>query len=253
MKKLRLARKLLSFNNAKTIKGESLGFRTAILYLAPSFLSGVMDTCPHSSKQCRATCLYHSGRSLMFPKINEARVSKTKLFYAHPDLFWEVLQNELDDHRNYCLKRGLKPAFRFNGTSDIYNAELQNFMWQNQDVDFYDYTKDFELIKKYIGRKLAHNYSLTFSYSENNFDESIFCLNNGVNVAVVFAVKRGHKLPSTWNGFQVIDGDTHDLRFLDSIKGYQEKKAFVIGLRAKGHARKLKPSRVGFVQPNMNT
>ena len=56
----------------------------------------------------------------------------------------------------------------------------------------------------------------------------------------MFNVKRGHELPVSWNGFGVIDGDTHDLRFLD-----RHKLGLVIGLRAKGRAKK---DTHGFVQ-----
>jgi len=58
-------------------------------------------------------------------------------------------------------------------------------------------------------------------------------LGQGGNVAIVF---RG-ELPKTWNGFDVIDGDESDLRFLD-------KKGVVVGLVEKGLAKKDKS---GFV------
>ena len=44
----------------------------------------------------------------------------------------------------------------------------------------------------------------------------------GGNVAVVFR----NKLPATYKGFKVIDGDLHDLRFLD-------QKNVVVGLKEK--------------------
>ena len=44
--------------NAKTIKGQKKGYRTAITYLAPSDASGVINTCPSASKGCRAACLF---------------------------------------------------------------------------------------------------------------------------------------------------------------------------------------------------
>ncbi len=48
----------------------------------------------------------------------------------------------------------------------------------------------------------------------------------GVNMAVVFR----DKLPDTFRGLQVIDGDKDDLRFLDP-------KGVVVGLLAKGRAK----------------
>ncbi len=50
-------------------------------------------------------------------------------------------------------------------------------------------------------------------------------------MAVVFACKREDSLPAKWAGRKVIDGDLHDLRFLDG-------RGRVVGLRAKGPARK---------------
>jgi hypothetical protein len=55
-------------------------------------------------------------------------------------------------------------------------------------------------------------------------------LNAGHNVAVVFSTKKGFDLPSEYKGKKVIDGDKHDLRFLDP-------KGVIVGLRAKGPAR----------------
>lgn len=268
---------LLTFNNTKTIKGESFGYRTAILYLAPDKQSGVINTCKHSSKQCRALCLYWSGMSLMFKKINEARVRKTKLMVEHPDLFWNQIQSEIDSLRMWCAKsrehkysdaesnRQYEPAVRLNGTSDIWNDDIKYLMWNNMDVQFYDYTKDIIRIKEWNeGRTLPHNYHLTFSHSEEDLNNSLCCLATGVNVAVVFSTKVGHPIPKTWNGYEVIDGDEHDLRFMNQryrkrvdICGHQvivhDYKGVVIGLRAKGKAKRLKPTPNGFVNPSVDT
>jgi len=50
------------------------------------------------------------------------------------------------------------------------------------------------------------------------------------NKAVVFNLKKSEPLPETFKGLEVIDGDTHDMRFLD-------KPNKVVGLRAKGKAK----------------
>jgi hypothetical protein len=68
---------------------------------------------------------------------------------------------------------------------------------------------------------------LTFSRSETNEALAVDVLRNGGNVAVVFA----GVLPSAWQGYNVVNGDESDLRFLD-------KKNVVVGLRAKGDAKK---------------
>jgi hypothetical protein len=90
------------------------------------------------------------------------------------------------------------------------------------EVCFYDYTK---LPRPYL--RTRPNYSITFSYSGHNLRESLDALEHGINVAVVFNVRKGLPLPAVWNGFPVIDGDKHDLRFLDRI-------GVIVGLRPKG-------------------
>ena len=54
-------------------------------------------------------------------------------------------------------------------------------------------------------------------------------------------MKRTKPLPTIWRGYEVIDGDLYDLRFKD-------KRGVVIGLRAKGKARKLPATENGFIQ-----
>ena len=49
--------------NPKTIKGQQHGFKTAVLYMAPSDMAGVGDFCPMARKaNCRDACLYKAGR-----------------------------------------------------------------------------------------------------------------------------------------------------------------------------------------------
>ena len=74
------------------------------------------------------------------------------------------------------------------------------------------------------------NYHLTFSHSGRNLEDCLEALVHGINVAVVFTTRRSDALPETWNGFAVIDGDSHDCRFLDPT-------GVLVGLRAKGMAK----------------
>ena len=78
---------------------------------------------------------------------------------------------------------------------------------------------------------LPANYHLTFSYAgPENLEAAIAMLDRGISVAVVFDTPRGKDLPGSWGAARVIDGDKHDLRFLDP-------PGVVVGLRAKGRAR----------------
>ena len=96
------------------------------------------------------------------------------------------------------------------------------------DCQFYDYTKASHRMFEQRQPGWPANYSLTFSRSEINGPEAVSVLRGGGNVAVVFR----DGLPDNWNGAPVVNGDAHDLRFLDPVGG------FVVGLKAKGKARR---------------
>lgn len=242
---------LFNFDNAKTKKGNHLGYSTAILYLAPSDMSGVVNVCKNATKECRELCLVFAGLAGIFPKINESRIKKTQWMHKDPEAFWNQVSREIQNHENLCyrntkrLKRKLKPCVRINGTSDIYNEHMQSIMHRYPDTQFYDYSKDFNRIVDWTLGKMPLNYHLTYSYGGGNTDYAMWCLDNGVNVAVVFDVKRGKPLPTHHWGLRVIDGDTHDLRFLNKPHG---KHGCIIGLRGKGKAHGVIGRENGFVQ-----
>lgn len=216
---------LLTIENAKTIKGEKLGYLTGILYLAPATESGVMNTCQFASEGCKADCLFTAGRGI-FESVRDARIKKTKWLAADRAGFVTQLRKDIVRIVRSADKQELRPAIRLNGTSDLAWLGMQ-FSREFGDVQFYDYTK---LPKPYL--RTSPNYHLTFSRSEINNSDVLDCLEHKINVAMVFDTKRGQPLPHLWNGYKVLDGDLHDLRFLD---GYQSA---IIGLRAKGKARK---------------
>ena len=85
------------------------------------------------------------------------------------------------------------------------------------------------------------NYHLTFSRSESraNHAQCEKMLDMGVNVAVVYRSDKdkGHRQLA-----RKIDGDLHDLRFLD--KRSKNNDGYIVALKAKGDAKKDKS---GFV------
>ena len=95
------------------------------------------------------------------------------------------------------------------------------------DVQFYDYTKHFNRMQKYVRGEMPKNYHLTYSRSECNQSLVEIIAELGGNIATVFR----NELPKSWLGKEVIDGDLHDLRFLD-------KKKVIVGLVEKGLAKK---------------
>lgn len=222
--------KLLGYDNAKTSKGEKLNVLTGILYLAPAKISGY-QVCPKRTEGCTAACLYTAGMG-GFSNVQQARINKTKMFFEKRDEFLNQLRKELKSHIKKAQKLNMIPAVRLNGTSDI-NWNRFGIMDEFPEIQFYDYTK---VYKRLTSNNLS-NYHLTFSKSEDNGIECIKALKEGYNVAMVFDIKKGKDLPKTYQGFTVIDGDESDTRFLD-------KKSCIIGLRAKGDAKKDKS---GFV------
>lgn len=223
--------KLLSIGaDTKTVKGEARGYRTAILYLAPSNLSG-RNVCPWATPDCIKLCLNLAGRG-GFNNIQQARIAKTRYWFESPQGFTEQLENEIIAHVKACEKAGMVPAVRLNGTSDIqwarhYTANGQTLLERFPSVQFYDYTKNPRPAR-------AHNYHVCLSYTGRNTEACSDYLIRGGTVSVVFAVKPNAPLPEyhAINGlpYRVIDGDKDDLRFLDPA-------GVIVGLRAKGPAR----------------
>lgn len=220
---------LLSINsNAKTSKSSELfpDTLTAILYLSPHKLAGHGNVCAHATEGCMQTCLYSAGRG-KFSTVQQARIKKTKLFFEDNDSFKLNLFGDLSMFYNYCKEHKLNGYVRLNGTSDINWQKVKisgkTFFEHFPLLSFYDYTKD---IKR---KPLFKNYHLTFSYSENvTVKEVSKKLKDNVNVAVVF-----DNVPTTWEGFEVVDGDLSDLRPKDKVN-------VVVGLKAKGLARTIK-------------
>jgi len=219
-------KKLLSFKNSKTVKGEKLGVKTAILYLAPyTQNSKGINLCSHASDGCAKACLFGSGAA-RFSSVQAGKMNKTEYYLADRKSFMLQLKSEIETIvRLHSSKWDI--AIRLNGTSDIpfYKFKVvddKNLMELFPKVQFYDYTKNYLSFDK----ELPSNYHLTFSRSENNHKKSLELLNRGFNVAMVFGVKNSNQLPKTYMGFKVIDGDETDLRYLDP-------KNVIVGLKYK--------------------
>lgn len=239
--------KLLSIgSNPKINKSDKAGkgYKTAILHLSPYKLSG-KNLCPNASPGCIDGCLNVAGHG-RFDSVQNARLNKSYFFIKDKFGFMKQLIKEIEAFEKHCNKRNLKPAVRLNGTSDIpwENIKLQdpkktwspliNIFEYFPGVQFYDYTKS---KKRALSKTLPKNYDLTFSRSEVTPDEDFFSiLKNDKNIAVVFK----DSIPKRFMNHPVINGDNTDLRFLDP-------KGFIIGLSAKGKAKKDKS---GFVVQN---
>ena len=109
--------KLLGISNTKTLKGEKQGYRTYIMHLAPSTLSGY-QVCPMASLGCSDACLNLSGMG-RFSNVQAARIAKTRHFFEDRPAFMQQLVREVRAAVKSSQKLGLTPVFRLNGTSDI--------------------------------------------------------------------------------------------------------------------------------------
>ena len=239
--------KLLSTGNPKVLKGMSQGYNTYILHLAPADLSGY-ETCAKRTAGCTAACLNTAGRGGMFKRgentnvIQQARIRKTKMFFENRVEFMATLVKDIELAIKQSKKMELVPVFRLNGTSDlawekyevVRNGKLfRNIFTAFPEVQFYDYTK-------VLGRKVKEysNYQLTFSAADGNDSDVLKAMNEGLNVAVVFGIKKTLPMPVDYLNRPVFNGDESDLRFLDP-------KGVIVGLYAKGKAKK---DTTGFVK-----
>ena len=232
---------LLSTVNAKTVKGEKLGYTTYIMYLAPHTQNSKgINLCSHASKGCAKACLFGSGAA-RFEEVQNGKRNKTEYYLADRKAFMLQLVSEIakaerlhgaiegDEQigRTGKVVRYKKFAIRLNGTADIPFEKIKldtglNIFETFPNVQFYDYTKN----PTRFAKEQPSNYHLTFSRSEDNDEISLDLLSKGHNVAIVFGVKDVNDLPTTYKGYTVINGDETDLRFLD-------EKNVVIGLKYK--------------------
>jgi hypothetical protein len=233
---------LLAVNtDAKTSKGQKLGYFTGIMYLSPyKMANGKVNVCGDATPNCIEACLNTAGRGA-FSNVQDARIKKTLEFLENPKEFMVNIYKEIVKLQK---KYGQNLVIRLNGTSDLpfenIKVVLEDRYYSNifeafPNVQFYDYTKN---PRRALTNKIG-NYYLTFSRAETklNIEYSRNVLNEGKNVAMVFSkelhekiVKMG-KIVYNNREVNVIDGDETDLRFLDIPNS-------IVALKAKGKAIK---------------
>jgi len=186
--------------------------------------------------------------------VRQSRERKARYFMQDRTAYMQEMLLHIARNARLANKKGLTLAVRPNGSTDIAYEGLRVFVSDEQAVhlsrvsglnvepglhtifsafptiQFLDYTKN----PNRFARVLPANYHLTFSRSETNEQTALDILARGFNVAIPFH----GAFPQTWNGYRVIDGDQHDLRFLDPHN-------VVVGLSPKGNKAKRDIS--GFV------
>jgi hypothetical protein len=230
--------------NPKTIKGQKLGFRTLVLYMAPGSLSGYNMCSMAAIAGCLEACLNTAGNPAYLETKQKGRINKTIYFMNAKNQFINQLAREIILESGKAAKASQTLLIRLNGTSDIrweresftLDAKIakvlgvqakayKNLMELFPNVQFYDYTK-------ISNRKdIPANYDLTFSYSgviqyQKFVNQAI---DAGMRVAVVFRDKK--TIPESFLGMQCVDGDDSDVRHLDP-------QGVVVALYAKGKAKK---------------
>lgn len=251
-------------SNAKTVKGQTRGYMTAVLYLAPGNASG-FQVCPMATQGCLAACLNTAGRGGMAKAkatfdangtqlpdntIQRARIARTRFYFEHRAAFMAQLHDEIKRFVRKAERKGLTPCVRLNGTSDIPwervpvtvgNVTYGNMFDAFPHVQFYDYTKRANRSAVVAGVRvgLPRNYRLTFSLAENNEHYAKEAFLAGMNIAAVFRTK---SFPPAYaiDGVSIPthNGDESDLRFLDP-------QGVIVALYAKGKAKR---DQSGFVR-----
>ena len=258
-------KRFLSVDSAKAVKAQAFGYLNGINYGAPHKLAGFGNMCSHASNGCIKVCLgVESGQAAMHKagelnSVLRSRIAKTEYFMRDRSAFMAEFAYHIAKLYKEAKTAGLKSCARPNGSWDqkfeslpvsidsnlagslskymqrpVIEGRYKNLMALFPEVQFVDYTKN----PNRFAHKLPINYNLTFSLSETNESTARAILASGFNVAAVFS----DGLPDTYLSRPVINGDAHDLRFMDPQGGY------IVGLSPKGLAAKRDQS--GFLIRN---
>jgi len=214
--------------NAKTIKGNAKGFKTAILYLVPADMAGVNICAMAELALCKKPCLNTAGRGAM-SNVQMARLRKTLFLLQYEAEAIAMIKRDIARFNAQCMREGFTLLVRLNGTSDI-RWENYGIIQAFPHITFYDYTK---LANR---KNIPANYDLTFSYSGapqfRRFVE--MAKGNGMRLAVVFRdrriVERMLANGEQFESMPLVDGDDTDIRHLDP-------HGTIVALYAKGKAK----------------
>lgn len=215
-----------------------------------------LNACVRATPQCAASCLVFSGRNLAEDYNTVKKYALVQALVHEPQAFMRMLIEAIRIHRETSFRLEVMPLVRLNVFSDLPWELMAPELFDGfPDVQFYDYTK-------VPNRKPPPNYDLTFSFAGT--DQNVEAMDHEIReqhrrVAVVFAatgirVIAGEKveipkaprymrrlpgserltphyarLPETFLGLPVIDGDESDMRPYDPAPS-------IVGLRWKNPA-----------------
>ena len=228
-----LTKLLAESGNTKLDKTRSEKILIAGLSLAPAKESG-KELCPSRSEGCTSVCLFDQGRG-KFSNVRQARIRKAQLFLENRRLFLSTLESELDAIERKAKKQDKTPFVRLNVLSDVAWELVAPSLFKRK-IRFYDYTKRYERMDRYLTGKFPCNYDLIFSRSEKNEGSCLDVLSSGGVINAVWRTRES--IPDTWHGYKVIkEQDDTDIWWLGKVSQ-------VGGAFAKGSA---KQDTTGFV------
>jgi hypothetical protein len=224
-------------------------------------VKGGFHTCAKSTQGCKGSCLAHSSGGSFFlgggrdvsklkgPRL--AQYNRSMAFFDNPKEFAIKAYDEIAKIRDQAKKKNLLPVVRFNVTSDIHPRIFSSLIKAFPDVVFDDYTKlNYDPI--------APNHHVTYSSSgvmqprgmngvpvgvwndESNWKQMRRRLDDGFNISMPFSSK--DMLPkAVWDQetgrfYRVVDGDSHDYRFVN--KQPPGAAGVVVGLKNKDKGSK---------------
>jgi len=259
MKNLNLTNK---DGNAKTVKGQKLGYKTAVLYMAPHKLAlsvfrsnkkafqqalkkrynvdvkqwiieeklKAFNACEFA-RTCIKPCLNTAGLGGVYPSIQFARSLKTAFYALNRESFLSHLKHELGLFYKKTLKDGFNPVFRLNGTSDLEEfGFIKSLKSDYEKLSIYDYTKD---LMRFYDNPIPE-YSLSYSIQDYASFRQWQNLKHGGNCTIITKQGIDDPILEKFKDYLLINGDESDLRFLDPVgKG-------IVVLKAKGKARNSK-------------
>ena len=209
-------------------------------------------SCPWAKKEnlecfTSGACLVGSGNG-RFDPVMASRTDRLAVWLNDRALFMELLDRDLRIHHATSLALGLVPVVRIDTFSSLWLWNRPQFRqwfkdWIAAGVIFYDYAKaPLHIIKK--AQAEIQGLDLTVSWHEKMHHLDVLDVLKWSRLAVPFDCPRGKPLPKSWRGIPVVDGDRHDLRFI-------EKTGIIVGLRSKvtsGGKLNVKNT-TGFIQP----
>ena len=115
---------------------------------------------------CARACIFTSGYG-RYEKTKRARNIKTAILMLDRQRGLEEINFELDCFEPKCSELGVQPAVRPNCFSDV---PWESKAWgevpqKHPNITFYDYTKLFKRMVRYMDGKFPPNYHLCFSHN----------------------------------------------------------------------------------------